>query len=274
MERIIYIRRVEKNNKSRLPKDLLMDSRVAIGASFNKFGKVLKGLTGEEEEKIMPEILGTSLNSPDFGREVERFWHNISIKIPPGMGAKLNVAVDNGKPVAPLDYAKYKYATQHRRVASEDKVDSDPYAMFYIHDPASETEKQIAQLGMRNKAKLKYLELIQDETKMDSVLSVLTSYKNPLILEKQDKELILEKVSTQKPDEFIAAVEDDKLTIKSFIYRCITAGVFKESGTRIIYDDNIIGEDLGSAVAYLKSKQGSGIYAQAEGKLHQWALKK
>jgi hypothetical protein len=102
----------------------------------------------------------------------------------------------------------------------------------------------------------------------------LTSYRNPAILSSDDKKLILESESTKKPVEFVKAVEDDKLAIKSFVYRCINAGVFKESGTRVIYEDEILGDDMSSAVAYLKSKEGSKVRVSAEGKLSQWTLTK
>jgi hypothetical protein len=275
-DRIVYIRRVEKNDRTRLPKDLLMDSKRPIGASFNKFGQVLKGITGEEEAKIMPEIIGVSKSDPTFAKQVEQFWYNITIPVPPGSGVKLNVTLDeSGYPKAPFDYIKFKFAVKHRNVVPEEKTMEDhPYALFYVHDPVSDNDRKKLELGLRNTAKFKYLELIQDEKKMDSVLSVLTSYKNPGVLTKDDKTLILENESIKQPQAFIDAVNDSKLELKSFIYRAINAGVFKESGTRIIYDDNIIGEDLDSAVAYLKSKQGSGIYAQAEGKLNQWTLNK
>ena len=275
-ERIVYLRRVERNDKTRLPKDLLQDSKRPIGASYNKFGQVLKGVTGEEEKRIMPEILGVSVTDPMFGKTVETFWFNISIPVPPGLGVKLNVTVDeSGYPVAPLDYVKFKFAVKHKNVVPEDAAMADhPYALFYVHDPVSDKEKKAAELGLRNTAKLKYLELIQDEKRMDDVLSVITSYRNPSVLTLDDKQLILEKESIKQPQAFIEAVSDTKLQLKSFIYRAINAGVFKESGSRIIYDDEIIGEDIDSAVAFLKSKQGSATYTQAEGKLHQWTLNK
>jgi hypothetical protein len=275
-ERIVYIRRVEKNDRTRLPKDLLQESKRPIGASFNKFGRVLKGITGDEEKRIMPEILGVSANDPGFGRAVDQFWYNINIPVTPGAGVKLNISVDEtGYPIAPLDYVKFKFATKHRNVVPEDQLLADhPYALFYTHDPISDKEKKSLELGLRNTSKLKYLELIQDEKRMDDVLSVITSYRNPSILAPDDKKLILENESIKNPQKFIDTVLDKKLQLKSFIYRGINAGVFKESGTRIIYDDEIIGEDLDSAVAFLKSKQGSSLYTQAEGKLNQWELNK
>lgn len=274
-ERIVYIRRVDKNDKTRLPKDLLIDSKRPIGSSWNKYGQILKGVTGEEEKRIMPEILGVSLSDPGFGKAVEMFWKNINIYVPWGTGVKLNIAVDEtGFPKAPLDYVKYQYARKHKNVAPEEKVDSSPYALFYIHDPVSVSERRALEIGVRNKAKLKYLELIQDEQKMDAVLSVATKYKNPMGLSNEEKQVILEKESDQNPEEFLKILEDENLFIRSFIYRCINAGVFKQSGARIIYDEEVIGLDISSAVAYLKSKEGSRIKVTAEGKLHQWELNK
>lgn len=274
-ERIVYIRRIEKNDRTRLPKDLLIESKRPIGPSWNKFGEVLKGVTGEEERLIMPDIIGVSLTDPSFARSISEFWFNITILVPSGDGVKLNVAVNEaGIPAAPLDYVKYKFAKKHLAVAPEEDLDANPAALFYIHDPATATEKRASQLDVRNKAKFKYLELIQDENKMDSVLSVLSTYKNPVLLSKDEKILLLEDISAKKPVEFITTVEDTKLQAKSFIYRAINAGIFKESGSRIIYDDTILGEDLDSAVAFLKSKEGSRVYVSAEGKLSQWALTK
>lgn len=273
-ERIVYIRRVEKNDKTRLPKDLLMDSKKTIGPSFDKFGQVLKGITGTEEKALMPEIIGVSVTDPTFSKQVEEFWKNISINIPSGSGTKLNITVVNEVPVAPLDYIKYKFALRHKSTVEESNLDSNPYALYYIHDPASAKEKSASLLKVRNEAKMKYLELIQDTDKVDAVVSVMTRFKNPASLTPNDKELLLEELSVNSPQEFIATVKDETLTLKSFIYRCINAGVFVEAGTRVICDGNIIGQDMLDAVAYLKSKAGNQIYVQAQGKLTQWETKK
>lgn len=250
-----------------------MESKRPIGASYNKYGTVLKGIEGEEERKVMPEILGISANDLSFNKKCEEFWYNISIQVKHGSGTKLNITVRDGVPLYPLDYIKWKFALVHKQVAkTENSLEGNPYALFYIFDPISAQTLQISELKIRNDAKLKYLELIQDEAKVDAVIAVLTDYKNPSILSKEEKELILEDRSSKKAEEFIKVVTDKKLIMKAFVYRAISAGVFKQSGSRLMYDEVILGENLDSTVAFLHSKEGSKYYVTAEGKLNEWYL--
>jgi hypothetical protein len=274
-DRIIYIRRVEKNDRTRLPKDLLIDSKQSIGASFDKYGQVLKGVTGAEERAIMTELVGVSTNDPGFAKAVEMFWKNFNLPVPAGGGVKLNVGLaPDGSPVAPLDYIKYKFALKHKHVAPEEKVEDYQQAKFYIHDPVTQTAKKVSELSLRNEVKLKYLELIQDEKKMDAVISIMTSYRNPSVLTADEKQLVLEQESERKPKEFLKLIGDDKLMMKSFIHRAVSAGVITQSGNRVIYEDEILGEDIDSATKFLMSKEGSKFLVKIEGKLSQWSLNK
>lgn len=274
-ERIVYVKRVDKNDKTRLPKDLLNEAKFNIGPSYDKFGQILKGINGEEERKIMPHVIGIDTNDNTFQKKVEQFWCNITIMVKP-TGTKLNITLDkSGMPVAPFDYVKYKFAIKHKHVvASEDELENNPYALYYIYDPVTASRKKANELGIRNEAKLKYLEIIQDTEKMDAIIAVITNYKNPSILTDDDKKLILEDEASKRPKQLVAAANDEKIFIKAFIYKCINAGVFIQSGNRIMYDDSILGEDIDSATAFLKSKDGSKHYVTAEGKLNQWLLNK
>lgn len=274
-KRIVYIRRVEQNDKTRLPKDLLQESKRPLGPSFNKYGQILRGLELDEEKVIMPEIVNISPNDPTFSKACENFWNNISIPIPAGRGVELNISLkENGYPEAPLDYLKYRFAQKHKLVAAseDDLSNKNTTAMYVIFDPVAQTEKQVSQLKTRNTAKLKYLEIIENTEKMDAVLAVLTSYKNPKVLSPEEKCLIIERKSNEDPEKFIKTVEDPNLVHKSFIYKAINAGVLTETGTRITYEDKVLGEDLDSTIAFIKSKQGSQIRVQIEGKLGQWAI--
>jgi hypothetical protein len=274
-EKIVYIRRVEKNDKTRLPKDLLSESKKTLGPTFNHFGQIMKGVTDEEERKILPGIIAVSVSDATFAKRAEDFWANITINVPTGRGTPLNVFVESdGVPSAPLDYVKYKFALKHKHVILEEKIEDNPTALYYIHDPATASEKQKSGLKLRNEAKLKYLELIQDEDKMNAILAVMTNYRNPKVLTSEDKQVILEGVSVKTPKEFIDTLKDTKITMKAFIYRAIDAGILKEAGKRIIYDNDSLGEDIGSVIAFLTSKEGSGVRVQLEGKLSEWELKK
>lgn len=271
-ERIVYIRRIIGADRTRLPKDLLLEAKRPIGASFNEFGQILKGVTGEEEKKYMPGIIGISASDPSFSKKVEDFWTNITIHVDPNVGTKLDLTKgDDGEYISPFDYIKYRYCLKYKKVCpSEKELPKHQKALFYIYDPDEEKQILASKLALRNEAKLKYLELIQDEDKMEAVISLMTSHKNPINLSLEEKQLIIEQKADAEPEKFLEVINDEDLLMKSFIYKCISAGVFRQSGTRIIFEDNILGEDIDSSVKFLKSKEGSKYYVSAEGRLNEW----
>lgn len=60
------------------------DRQYKIGASLNiNSKKPLKGIEGSLESIIMPKIISIGANEPSFQREIEDYWNNIGVIIPP-----------------------------------------------------------------------------------------------------------------------------------------------------------------------------------------------
>lgn len=61
-----------------------VDRQYKIGASLNiNSKKPLKGIEGELEAIIMPKIISIASHEPSFQRQVEDYWNNIGVIIPP-----------------------------------------------------------------------------------------------------------------------------------------------------------------------------------------------
>ena len=73
-----------------------------IGSSLDsRTRSSLKGITGELEALLMPEIVGLSTTDPQFRRAIEEYWSGIGVAVPPDedfqktyeRGVKLNIEV-------------------------------------------------------------------------------------------------------------------------------------------------------------------------------------
>ena len=72
----LSIRRVPSKG---LPGDDPTLYNVKLGASL-KGGSPLRGLTHEEEEKYMPDIINHSVNDNNWRRATKDYWNNIFFK--------------------------------------------------------------------------------------------------------------------------------------------------------------------------------------------------
>jgi hypothetical protein len=267
IEKTVHVRRVPKT-RSRLPKELENESHIKIGGSYDGNGTILKGIIGEEERTLMPQVINTDINDPAFYKKVENFWNDINIIVKPGKGTALNASTfEDGTPVVVTDYLKYKYLLKHSKCAkSLEDVNGSPMAICYLVDESELKQKETDLLKVRNKAKLAYLNIIEKPDVVDSIIVLLTSYKNPDMLEATDKQLVLEKQAADRPEAFIEATNNPDLELTAFVYRAIDSGVFRQINGTVFYMDDEIGGNVESAVTYLKSVKGNKILVEAKAK--------
>jgi len=260
--KLVYLLRRE--NTTNLPDDVYIDAKRRIGSVFESSGSLLKGLSLEEQKKILPPIIGMSPTEAGWAHKVQRFYAELTIEVPQS-GVELNIAMDpDGNPEAPLDFVKFRFAINHPHVAEEEDS-SISGTRYYFFDPKKKEEGRVNE-GRIRKSAYKHLILVcEDEVKMSQVLKAMGRKVD--LLNKDQKELELEELVDANPAEFIRVCEDKDLEYISLINDCVDKTVLRKVGNTYMFGDEEIGEELSGAVKALKLKRNSGMLQDIKSKL-------
>jgi len=154
--------------------DFGYEPKMAIGSYFKKDGiKVAKGLNDSEIRTLMPAIIDLMPEDRDFFKEVEKFFIELTLKIPVPNGLELEVGQEYevGQPLSvmvdkknisnmPLNtehYIWYRFIKEHPLVASSFKEASqDPMKKFYIEDSQWLEKQAIDKVALEKHALSKY----------------------------------------------------------------------------------------------------------------------
>jgi len=241
-----------------LPADVLADVKRGLSPTFVD-KKIAKGITQEEEDYLLPLILETNRNDPNYFKEVKNFWNTVSASVKYSTGITLDVSTDqDGHPINPKDYILYKRALISANVAkSREEVNKGNY-WFYIHDEEESKIKTNASIKALTTATQLYLKYDEDEPTIDMLLWMFG--ENPALYEDfvSKKNELFEYIKGS-PEKFIDYCQDPNLTIKSEIYAMIYAGIIRKAGDTMLYSDYTLGDNMQDAVAFFKDGKSSQI---------------
>ena len=259
----VYLFRRE--NTTNLPDDVYVEAKRRIGSVFDKNGSLLKGLSLDEQKKYLPSIIGISPNDPGWSNAVRRFYAELTIEVPQN-GIELDITMnEEGEPIAPLDFVKFRFAALHPHVAEEE--DSNvTNTRYYFFDPKKDEEIRVAETRVRKEAYKNLILVCEDEKKMDQVLAAYG--KQAAKYSKDQKELMLEDLMDEDAVEFNRIAKDKNLEYVALINECIDASVLRKAGNMYLYGDETIGEDLEQAIRHLKLKRNSGMLQDIKAKLN------
>jgi hypothetical protein len=292
--KIVYLRRIPAHAK--LPGQNPDDADVKVGSSY-KGSAVLRGLTFEEEQKYLPEIMGISPTSQDWSKETRNYWGNITKKVPPRDGVELQIGLfylseadyeydqnltpelegnlinHKGKPINLADYILWRYCLLYSRVANnESLIGMSPKIEMYLYSKDKEVADKKKILNSKRRAHDLYFKNIVERDWVDYILTVLVAQdKNPerkvstvqqlQALSEDEKDLLLDNYATTSPDIFVLLGENKDLQMKAFVELCVAAGKL----TRIANTDTItmdgtpIGNTLTEAVAFMNNAKNNQV---------------
>lgn len=253
-----------RENTTNLPDDVYVEAKRRIGSVFDNQGNLLKGLSLDEQKRILPNILGMSANDPGWSNAVRRFYAEMTIEVPQS-GIELDITLDeNGEPNSPMDYVRFRFAALHPHVAEEE--DQRVYdTRYYFFDPAKDEQIRVAETRLRKEGYKALILVCEDETRMDMILKAYA--KNITGWSRDQKELELEDLLDEDPTEFLRVAENKDLEYIALIFESIDASVIRKSGNTYLYGDETLGEDLDQAVRHLKLKRNSGMLQDIKAKL-------
>lgn len=272
------------------------DSKPMIGSSL-KGQEVLRGLeVGDEEKRYLKDIVGISPTSEKWEESTKKYWSNIRVYVPTGLGLELEIgfkykteeakalgeASDNyaikqqhGDPISPTNYVLWRYCLVYSHVSNNlDEVENSPKIRFYLFSKEEDINLKTQQLELRKKAYTMYLTTAGDRDKVQSILTVLQD-PAAVIGNDKEKDMALESRATANPAEFIRVCTDSALTMKAFIENCIAKGHLRriENTDTIIYGSNTpIGNNIDDAVAYLNSANNATIYNNLKAKMNKFVV--
>lgn len=255
---------LRRENNTNLPDDVYVESKRRIGSVFDSNGDLLKGLSLDEQTRILPSIIGVSPNDPMWSSSVRKFYSELTIEVPQ-RGVELNITTnDKGEPEAPLDYVKFRFAALHPHVAEEQDVPVSG-TRYYFYDPKKEEEVQIQETKARKTAYKNFILVCEDEEIMDQMLRAFGIKVEGL--SKDNKEVELEQLVEMDPEEFTRLANDKDLQYISLINDCLDKSVIRKIGNTFMFGDEEIGEQLEGAVKALKLKRNSGMLQDIKSKL-------
>ncbi len=273
MIKTIMIKRREPS--TRIAKEISSDIILKIGGCLTATGTPLKGLTFDEEEKYLPQIVGIPKEHLEFTTRVDNWYNKMSINIP-YLGLKLVMTLDeDGNPVkqSVKEWLYWKFMLVHPFVAKDKtSIFSSPHYKCYMEDEAEVNNSASNALDEKRKAFLEFSKIVDDEIRLDTCIrSVANGYGEPvgkyIKLPFKEKQVAFSGFMEKNPAKFLKLISDPDLDMKSEIYSMLDFSILTKAGERIIYRSTPIGENIEEAVAYLKSAANSETYAIIKGNL-------
>lgn len=171
-----------------------------------------------------------------------------------------------GYPINVEEYIIYRHCLLYGDIAKDmSLINSDPSIRFYFKDENKEAEKLHKYRAEVNKSKVNYVTCLSDDNLFNSVyIQFLTIKGLPIIsslLENRlDREIKLDKFSTEEPVKFNKVFNDKDIKLKGVIETLIARGEL----IRYQYNQNIvspegefIGSNLQEAVTWFNTPQNA-----------------
>lgn len=292
--KIVYVRRVKRQELPIIGENLTDESIVKIGSSF-KNKAPLKGLLADEEKRFLPYILGINNDSPNWEKEIRNYWSNISRIVPPGNeGLKLEVGLvyDNiedynadkkaprnkdgivvnpkGRPIELDDYILWRYCLEYSRVANDVKdIGKSPKIELYLYSKEAELKEKKVSFDQRKKATQLMYQRIGERSWVEYMLRLLITHdkesgvyvKDLVSMTSDEKDILLEKYATNNPIIFTTFGNDKDLELKALLELAVAMNVITRipNTSALTYQNDPIGNTSEEAVAYLKNPKNAQL---------------
>jgi hypothetical protein len=258
--RIISSVHKAQDAKDEMVQDYLKTGNMTIGSYWKstKSKQTGSGLTPEEVNLLMPEVLNMDANDREFRKEVFRYFAEMLIRVPFGIGLKLEIGLkkSNDEPLSadnlPIDfdnYVRYRFLREHPMVSTTlQQSDSHFSKWFWIMDPKRIEKEKDDLLSARDKATRLYMEIREDNYRMDVMLTLLgidvtlAKYAGQEGL--RAKLHLLRDFADKQPELFIETHEQKNFNELFWIKMMLQKGVLRKVG-EIVLDPQ--GERIGSS---------------------------
>lgn len=260
-----------------LPKNLAAERVLNIGSSLDRNGNPVRGLTHQEEDKLLPSVVSLQASDPGFRTAVTMLYKNVRIPLD-SAGKELEIGEDDfGNPLNIEDFIKYKVAIKHPWFAkSEAEAYSNEYLQFWVVDPEVEKTQESDKLQHSKRAFVEFAKVSEDAERMDWILRTVIgkytdigSIADIVKMKSKDKELVLSRIVKEDPEYFLSIVEDKDLIYKAEIASFVEAGVLILEGKKYINGTETLGS-LDSTIAWMKDPNNAESYEILKARLSEF----
>lgn len=244
----------------------ITDTVQKIGSEFESWTsrrpRGRNALSRDEEQRLMPQLIGVQPTHQEWDKKLDEYWHNIGV-IVPFAGLELEIGLtyesenDPGTPINLSQYVIYRYCLVYSHVANDQaSVGKSPKIRFYIWNKEEEVKSRQVTRQTKDLAYKTRMDIEGDEKKVRAVITLFNLVPSE---EPTERFLTLCDLCDTQPARFIQIATDTNLLIKSFIERCITAGVLIRplNTTLVTYENITIGHNMDEAVSYLRDASNS-----------------
>lgn len=246
-----------------LPIEIQRENPVPYTPGFKEgTTSVIKGITFEEQKKLLPNLIGVSDSSPDYQNKVDEFYYEFTFAIPfDGMFIEVGINED-GSPVNIREYILGKLMTEDRRVAKkEEDIENSHFFDYTLVYQDEENKKEIKKYEKQKEADIEFVKLIssvENKSKIKHLAVVnkdffkLTVFAINELTEPQ-RELKLKEFVNTDPVLFLKQIKNENLKYLSFIHSALDIGMYSQAGESIYFEDSQIGVSIDNVAEVLKS---------------------
>lgn len=276
---IVYVRRRSLFDTANRPEleEYFADSSIGVGSYYGKgTAREGSGLSIQEENILMPYVLGIPKDDRDFRLKVNEYFSNINSKVPAdsnpkkptdGLALEIGLYRDNSAPISEKDenlplnieqFIRYRQIMGHPWVGIAGEDDGNQLCRFLIYDPKKERQATKAVNEEADIALTRYIQIKQDRSKVRMYLR-LTGHDLSKIIPGEEVAALRTKAQSD-PVNFNKAWNDPYKEHKYLIEEMVAFGLLKQIGTRLLYGQAEIGRNLEEAVLWLKDPHHSDSF--------------
>lgn len=269
--------------------DFLSTTKKSIGSYWESGSskRIGTGLTFPEEELLLPYLLDVPAEDREFRKKVSTFFVDIDTHVPHKLGRQLEIGLleDNDKPLTKknfpinvMDYIRYRHAMSHPFVAANKELaDGNARIEFYIFDSSDVIKKNTKKTTEKDAAIQIYLQIKADETKVNSMLTVLgvdpREFVGPDAVSLKQEEL--RSLAEADAEKFTTAYNEADLDIRYWIKTMANTGVLKKIGVKYLDGETskLIGNNEEETIFFFKDEENSETVALLKARMQE-AIKK
>lgn len=228
-------------------------TQTSIAPYLNASGSgVVTGLSKVDQERLEEAL---KLKKGDLLPNGE-FWIEYRIVM-----TDRAIEIDTDSPKGELDVLFLK---AHKKVAnSVNDMENWPEADYVIYDLEEDAKKENIKTKVIKNAYMKFGKMTS--TEMKDVLKLLGKRVDDVPNEFLENEL--SRVIQERPEDFLAVVEDKHIKTRILIEDLVRIKALKKAGSHYIFGDEPIGHDLESTIIYLEDPKNQNVKGTLVNKL-------
>lgn len=274
--RVVKLLQVKKFSllpKGEQAKTIRAEQVKKVGSQWRRGTRdIIRGLSEEEENFYMPKILGIAASHSEWNDRLTEFWANYSVLVPYGDtesdgGLDLEVGFRvTGVRVEPINlksYMSFNFCKENSDVAITDKELENTFnKIFYIIDKAKNAvneEEKFVRMKSINRIfnQLISSTSVNDKQKIAWILETSGGQNregiNVTQLSDVQREMWLERLKEDSPEEFYKIVTDTHLETKALIRTAVELGHLDLEGNSYFLGGKVIGSNLMDTVGYFNN---------------------